>query len=317
MSFQWMRRGLLALAAASALVLAACGSGSIESQLNPSRVIVFGDGFSDLGQGGARYTVNDGSINIWSEQVAASFGAPLVTAASGGTSYATGNVRVNAKPDAAGSSATPTVEEQIGTFLAAGSIGQNDLVIVNGGISDIIAEMAKVTSGAQTSDQMLANVRQAGRDLATQVRRLVQAGGTHVVVVGPYHLGRSPWATSIGQVGLLTEAASKFNEELLVAIVDLGANVLYVDAALFFNLMVANPSGYELANVTVPACASVDAGAGIGIGAGEVNSALCTTATLQPGVDYTTSLFADRVYPAPRGHRKFGEYAFTRIRERW
>lgn len=316
MSFHWMRRGMLALAAASSLVLGACGSGTIESQLNPTRVIAFGDGFSDLGQGGTRYTVNDNTINIWSHQVAASFGATLTTAASGGLSHATGNARVNTDVDAAGGSA-PTVKEQIDTFLASGSLGGNDLVLVGGGTADIIAEMAKVTAGTQSSAQMLVNVQQAGRDLATQVRRLVQAGGSHVVIVGPYHLGKSPWAVNIGQVNLLTEAASKFNEELLVAIVDLGANVLYVDAALFFNLMVINPSGYGLVNVSTPACASVDAGPGIGIGAGEVNSALCTTSTLQSGVDYTTSLFADRVYPTPQGHRKFGEYAFTRIRERW
>jgi outer membrane lipase/esterase len=318
MSFQWMRRGMLALAAASALVLAACGSGTIESQLKPTRVISFGDAFSDLGQGGSRYTVNDGSVNIWSHQVAASFGVTLTTAASGGTSYATGNVRVVGEPDAAGSSATPTVKEQIDAFLAAGSFGTDDLIFINGGYGDIIAEMAKVSAGTQTGEQMLANVRQAGRDLAAQVRRLVQAGGNHVVVVGPYHLGRSPWAVGLGQTGLLTEAASKFNEELLVAIVDLGANVLYVDAALFFNLMASNPTGWGLVNISVPACTSVDPGPGIGIGAGQVNSAFpCTTSTLQSGIDYNTSLFADKVYPTPHAHRKFGEYAYTRISERW
>lgn len=318
MSFQWMRRGMLALAAASSLVLGACGSGTIESQLNPTRVIAFGDGFSDLGQGGTRYTVNDTTVNIWSHQVAASFGATLTTAASGGLSHATGNARVNTDVDAAGGSA-PTVKEQIDTFLASGTIGANDLVVVGAGTADVIAEIQQAikVDPTQSSAQALANVQQAGRDLATQVRRLVQNGAKHVAVVGPYHLGKSPWAVNVGQVGLLTDAASKFNEELLVALVDLGANVLYVDAALFFNLMVVNPSGYGLVNVSTPACASVDAGPGIGIGAGEVNSALCTTSTLQSGVDYTTSLFADRVYPTPQGHRKFGEYAYTRIRERW
>ena len=74
MSSHWMRRGLLALASASALLLAACGSGSIESQLQPTRVVVFGDGFSDVGQTGKRYTVNDDGINIWTQELAASFG---------------------------------------------------------------------------------------------------------------------------------------------------------------------------------------------------------------------------------------------------
>lgn len=317
MSCNWMRRALLALVSVSTLLIAGCGSGTIESQLNPARIVVFGDAFSDLGQGGSRFTVNDGSINIWTHQVAASFGVALAPASAGGTSYATGNARIVIKPDAAGNNATRTITEQIDTFLGTGPIGSNDLLIVNGGFSDIVAEMAKVTAGAQSADQMLANVRQAGRDLAAQVRRLVRSGGAHVVVAGPFHLGKTPWAITTAQIDLLTQASSRFNEELLVAIVDLGANVLYVDAALHFNLVVASPSSYEMSNATDPVCTSIDPGPGIGIGTGQVNSALCNTATLVAGADYNRFLFADRIYPAPVGHRKFGEYAHSRIRARW
>jgi phospholipase/lecithinase/hemolysin len=312
-----MRRALLALASASALLVVGCGSGTIESQLQPSRIVAFGDGFSDVGQAGSRYTVNDGSVNIWAHQVAASFGVPLTPVATGGTSYATGNVRINSKPDAAGSSATPTVTEQIDQFLAANAIATNDLMIIGGGVGDIVAEAAAVASGAQTSEQMVANVKQAGRDLGGQVRRLVQAGAAHVVVVGPYDLGKSPWATATGQISLLSEASGRFNEQLLLSIVDLGANVLYVDAALLFNLMVSSPPSYDLTNATDPVCTSVDAGPGIGTGAGQVNSALCNTSTLVAGADYTHYLFADRIYPTPQGHRKFGEHAHDRIRARW
>jgi outer membrane lipase/esterase len=317
MSFNWMRRALLGAAAASALLLAACGSGSIESQLQPTRIVSFGDGFSDLGQTGSRNTVNDGAINIWSQQVAGSFGVPLANAASGGTSYASRNARVNTKPDAAGNSATPTVKEQVDAFLAANTVGANDLVLVSGGISDVLAQMALVRSGAQTSAQMVANLRQAGRDLAAQVRRLVQAGATHVVVVGPYNLGKSPWAVGLGQVDFLADASNRFNEELLVALVDLGSTVLYVDAALLFNLMSNTPGSYGISNVVDPVCTSVDPGPGIGIGAGQVSSALCTPSTVRAGVNYRGYLFADAVYPAPQAHVKFGEYAYSRIRERW
>lgn len=316
MSSHWMRRGLLALASASALLVAACGSGSIESQLQPSRIVVFGDGFSDVGQTGKRYTVNDNGINMWTQEVAASFGITLVPVAAGGTAYATLNARIGAKPDAAGSSTTPTVVEQIDTFLAGNAPTGNDLVIVGGGISDIVAEMGQLNAGTQTSEQMLADVRQAGRDLGTQVRRLVAAGATHVVVVGTYDLGVSPWAKATGQTSLLSEASTRFNTELLVSIVDLGANALYIDAALLYNLMYNNPAVYSLANSTDPVCNSVDAGVGIGIGAGQVNSALCTTSTVVD-TNYGAYLFADRVYPAPAGHIKFGDYAYSRVRARW
>ncbi len=317
MSCLWMRRALLALVSSSALLLAACGSGTIESQLHPTRIVTFGDGFSDLGQGGARYTVNDNSINVWTQQVALSFGLELKARAAGGTSYATGNARVAQKPDAAGDSVTPTVTEQIDAFLAADTIGANDLLIVNGGIADIIAEDAKVRAGSGTADQLLANARQAGRDLAAQVRRLVNAGARHVVVTGTYDLSKSPWAIRTAQTELLFQASSAFNNQLLVSMVDLGQDVLYVDAPLFYNLMVALPGTYSLANSTDPVCTSVDPGPGIGIGPNQVNSRLCTTSTLVANVDYNQYLFADLVYPAPAAHRQFGTYAYDRIRTRW
>src|SRR6185369_9090503 len=283
----------------------------------PSRIVAFGDGFSDLGQAGSRYTVNDGTANVWLHEFAVRFGLTLTATAAGGTSYATGNARINTKPDAAGNSATPTVTQQVDQFLAGNAIGANDLLVINGGIADIVAEMAKVNSGAQTGDQMIATVKQAGRDLGAQVRRLVQAGGAHVMVVGTYDLGKSPWATITGQATLLSDASVQFNDQLLLSIVDLGANVLYVDAALEFNLMIASPPSFNMTDATNPVCTSVDPGPGIGTGAGQVNSALCNTSTLLAGADYTHFLFADRIYPTPQGHRTFGDFAFDRIRARF
>ena len=317
MSSLWMRRAVLALASASALLTAACGSGTIESQLQPSRILVFGDALSDVGQTGTRYTVNDGGVDLWTQQVAAGFGLTLTPLAAGGTSAATGNARIAGKPDAAGNGATPTITEQIDAFLARGAISANDLLIVEGGISDIVAEMAKVTAGAQTSDQMIAALRQEGRNLGAQARRLVAAGAQHVVVVGSYDLGRTPWAAAIGQTALLSQASGRYNDELLVSMVDLGANVLFVDAALQFNLMISVPANFSMSNSTDPVCTSIDPGPGIGTGVGQLNSARCNTTTLLPGADYNQYIFADRLYPTPAAHRQFGDFAFTRIRARW
>jgi len=317
MATQWLRRARLLAACAVGLVLAACGGGSIESQLHPSRIVAFGDAFADLGQNGARYTVNDGSVNNWTQFVANAFALPLAPSATGGSSYARGTARLLAKPDASGSNATPTVKEQIDTFLAGQSFSANDLVIVNAGIGDVTVQAQAAITGAQTRDQMLANVAQAGRDLGAQVRRLVQAGATHVVVVGPYNLGRSPWAIQLKQESLLQDASSRFNEQMLVSVVDLGANVLYVDAALYLNLVSSAPTSYEFNNATEVSCTSIDAGAGIGTGANQVNSNLCNSGTLAFPADPKRSMWADRIYPTPLAHRLFGEYAYNRIRERW
>ncbi len=319
MAVNWLRRGVLAAACASAALLVACGSSTIESALKPARFVAFGDGFSDVGQvGGARYTVNDGAVNNWTQQLAATYGITLTARSAGGSSYAQGNARVAAKPDAAGNASTPTVVEQIDAFLAAGSFKDSDVVVVGAGTADVIAEMAAVTAGSQTPAQMLANLQDAGRALGAQTERLVQAGAKHVVVVGAYNLGRSPWAAGIGQADLLTQASSKFNEAFLVRIVNLGTNVLYVDAAYYFNLVTSSPSSYAFNDATNPVCTSVDAGNGIGIGAGQVNSARCTPSTLLPGVsDYSKYVFADRVYVTPAAHRLFGTYAYDRLHARW
>ncbi|GDY38591.1 hypothetical protein ACINB_44830 [Acidovorax sp. NB1] len=312
-----MRRTVMVAACASAALLAACGSSTTESAITPQRFIAFGDAMSDVGQNGSRYTVNDGSVNNWTLQVVANYGKTLTAASAGGTSYAAGNARVSAKPDAAGNASTRTITEQIDAFLAGGSFTGSDLVIVSGGVSDVIAGMAAVTAGTQTEAAMVAAARKAGEDLAAQVRRLVAAGAKYVVVTGTYDLSKSPWAKSIGREALLTDASSRFNDGLLVGIVDLGANVLYVDSAYYVNLYTSVPGNYGFNNATTAVCTSVDTTNGIGIGAGQVNSALCNSSTLLSGANQVSYVFADSVYLTPSAQRQFGTYAYDRLRARW
>jgi phospholipase/lecithinase/hemolysin len=312
----WLRRAFMAAACASLALVAGCGSSSVYSALKPARFVGFGDAFSDLGAGGAgRYTVNDTSTNNWTQFVSFTYGVGMSSLADGGTSRAAGNARVTATVDAAGGAAVP-VTQQISNFLASGSFGPNDVVLINGGISDLIVQMQAVTSGAQSDAAMIANVEQAGRELGAQVRRLVNAGAKYVVVAGTYDLARTPWGGATGRTDLLSRASTRFNDELLLSIVDLGTNVLYVDAAYYFNLVTGNGSNYNFSNAVDPVCTSVDAGPGIGIGTGQINSSLCNTGTLA-NADYEKFIFADRVYPSPHMHRLFGEYAYNRIKQRW
>jgi phospholipase/lecithinase/hemolysin len=318
MAFQWMRRVLLALAPAALLALAACGSGTIESQFHPTRMVVFGDGMSDMGNTGVRFSVNDNSTAMWVKLAALDYGVSLDKSASGGTDYANINARVVAKPDPAGSSTTPTIKEQIDAFLAAnGSFTDNDFVVIQGGTSDIIVQMAAYRAGTITGDQLLANVKQAGRDMAAQAKRLTAAGANHVAVIGVYDMSRSPWAVMINQQALLTTVSTAFNDALLIDLVDQGSKMLYIDWALLFNLMVGNPASYALTNVADPVCTSVDPGPGIGIGAGQVSSALCTPTTIVSGANYSTYMWADAVYPTPSVHSRLADYTFSRVRNRW
>lgn len=313
MTGKWLRRAVLLAACASAAVLSACGSSSIESALAPSRFVAFGDGLSDLGQSGSRYTVNDGTINVWTQQVAASYGGTLSTQASGGTSYARGHARVVGTPDDVGGS-TLTVSQQIDKFLAADKFGGNDVVLINGGLGDLLVNY-KANISNQTA--FVAAMAQAGTDLGAQVRRLITAGAKYVVVSGLYDVSKSPWGVASGQAGNISAGVLKFNSSLLLAINDLGANALYIDAAYYYNLVIASPTSYTLTDSTNIACTSTDSGVGIGIGNGEVNSSLCTTSTIGSGIDYTKYTFADKLYFTPAAQTLYGTYAYGRMKSRW
>lgn len=322
MAFQWTRRVLLALAPAALLALAACSSGTIESQFKPTRIVALGDGLTDQGNTGKRWTVND-TNRMWPQIVAASYDANMTVApsTSGGTNYAYGNSRIVLKPDAAGNAATPTLADQITTYLAAngGSVPAGDLVMINGGTADVIVQMQAMRAGTITQDQFMVNVVQAGHDLATQAKRLAAAGGTHIVIVGVPDMKNTPWATAIDQVSLLSTASTNFNNAVLVDLVDQGDKMLFTDIALLWNLMAANPATYSLTDAITPVCTSVDPGPGIGIGPGQVSSPMCTSSTTAAasGSTYLSYMWADAVYPTPSVQSRIADYVFTRVHSRW
>jgi outer membrane lipase/esterase len=293
------RIAVVAAAVAASAWLASCGgAGTVFSPLVPGRVVAIGDGMTDLGQvSGVRYTVNDGTANIWVQQVAASFGLGISAQSSGGLGWARGNARVAIKPDA-----TLTMTEQADAFLAANTLGKDDIVLLNAGVTDLVAQATDYKAGTITDAQLLLNAAEAGKALAVLARRLVAAGGTHVVVVGVYNLGKSPFATAQGLNSLLEAASLKYNEALLVDMVDLGTNVLYIDAAFRFNQIINQPGSFGYSNSVAAACSTPDA-------------TTCTTATAV--ADYATYVFADDRYFTPAAQRTLGEYTYARMKTRW
>ncbi|MGC3986466.1 MAG: SGNH/GDSL hydrolase family protein [Pseudorhodoferax sp.] len=273
-----------------------------------------------MGQSGARYTVNDGTTNHWLLQLAADYGITITASDSGGTGYARNGARVVEKPDLLGSSDTLTLTEQAAAFLAAGNTyADDDLVVVNGGMADVLVQAKAFLAGSQTQSEFVANADTAGKALGTFTRNLVASGAKHVVVVGTMNLGVTPWAQDSGQASVIQSASQAFNSAFLVSVVDLGSTVLYVDAAYYFNLASNRDtiSSFGLNDSVNVACTSADAGVGIGIGTGEVNSALCTASTIASGVTYNSYMFADKLYTTPNLQRQFGTYAYGRINNRW
>ena len=191
------------------------------------------------------------------------------------------------------------------------------MVLLSAGTSDLIVGLSVVIAGTQTVTELEATARTLGKQYADQIRRLTNAGAKQVVYTGTYDLGKSLWAIEKGKVDVASAASKAFNESLLIGVNDLGNVALYVDLTYYVNLLVFSPSGYSFTNVTTPVCTSVDPGPGIGIGAGQINSALCTTATLLPGASQNAYLFADKVYLTPSAYRQFGTYAYDKLKARW
>lgn len=318
-----LRRLALGTVCVSAGWLVACGGGTTEGALTPTRLVSFGDAFSDIGSQGttSKYTVNDATTNTWVEQLASSYSLTITPSTAGGMGYARGNARIVAKPDAAGQNATLTVTEQIDTFMTSNKPELNDLILINGGVSDIVTQASAVIAGTLAEADMLTNVKQAGADMGGQVRRLVDQGAKHVLVVGAPNLGQSPWATRTAKQTMLKDASIKFNEALLLAIVDLGNHVLYVDLYNYASSVVTTPTSFGLTDAATVVCTSVDSGSGIGTGSGQVNSALCSSTTLVTGADvdkkYNSYVFADGLYFTPVMNRLFGTNAYSRVRARF
>ena len=286
----------IGLIAASALFLTACGSGSTFQPLNPTRVISFGDGLSDVGNtpGGGKFTVNDGTQNIWVERVAASYGKTITAQISGGLGFASGGSGVS------------SITAQITAFLP-GSIGASDLLIIDAGVSELAAlAAANPVDNAALNAAAIAS----GRALAAQVLRLTAAGAKHVVIANSPDLGKTPFASLQTRTVALSAASRAFNDSLKTALAGVTDNVLLVDNEAYINLLFNSPSNLGTGGTaSVPACATAT-----------FNTSTCNTTTLNIGVTtltYNLSVFADDRHLGPAAHRLLGDNAFSKIKARW
>lgn len=211
-----------AAALAGPALLSACGDGDIVSALQPTRIRVFGDGLSFLGN--PRFTVNDGAARLWVDQLASRYGLALTAA----DSFAAGNATAS------------SIASQI---AAAGTPGPNDLFVINAPMADIFASGANV-----------ATAEAAGKTLAIAVQNLIASGAQYVVLAGVYDLGKSPAAIALGQQSALSAASLALNNAFKVNATDLGKNLLFVDLAFYVNELIRLPGSYGLTNVTAAVC---------------------------------------------------------------
>jgi outer membrane lipase/esterase len=327
---------VLALSALSLLGLSACGNGTIYQSFTPSRIVVFGDGLSDTGFAGYRYTMNGASSpSNWvenlalSESLSASSVAPAAPVGSA-WNYARGNARVS-NPIGAASVATLSLSQQMDLFASQQASFQfSDLVVIQGGMSDLVAEIQAVASGQQSQATALSRLAQAGNDLANLVRRAVTMGAQHVVLINAYDLSKTPYASMSGQSSWMgggsNGAVRVFNDAIKqnlgnLASTYLGDQVYLIDLEAYVNQVVANPGAYSLSNVTDMLCTSADTTTlypgPIGVGHGQISSSLCNTTTIVSGANPSAYLFADPLHFTPAFQATWGSYALSSVNQRW
>lgn len=320
-------RSLAALAATSiAVLLASCGG----SNNNVNSVASIGDSLSDLGAykwgpveaaGGGRFTTNPGSI--WVEKVAdyygttisrnrtAGVGNPSPTVY-GGLGYGQGGARVSQLPgvgDAITANAMPC-RDQVTAHLSAvgGRVPSDQLVFVLCGANDVFYQLgvfnASVNGGMplQTAQaNAITAVTTAGTELAAEVKRLVAAGGSKIVVLNVPDSGATPFGTSAGAPAqaLITAMTDALNNALKAGLTGT-AGVQLLDLNTFNKGVYANPSAYGFSNKTLPACNTS-------------SSLICAPSNLVAAGADQSYMFADGVHPTTRGHSVFADYVIGAI----
>lgn len=274
---------LLCVLSITVVLVAACGAGSsVKTPFVPTRVVIFGDAFSDM-TSGAQYTVNGGTaINNWAAQVASSYGIALIS------------------KNAAGNAKVATIAAQVAGF----SYQSDDLVLINAGLRDIIDDAQASTNSAAANGDAFAEV----------IRTMVASGAKHIAVANVYDISKAPYGKGATLVRAFNDALkANLGSATKSYIAD---NVRLIDTELYMNLVVGLPATYGFTDATTVVCTLTDSNLGIGL---DINAKLCNIGNV--GATYTSTydnyVFADKIHPTPAFHRSFGTYAYGQIVSRW
>jgi len=349
-----MRKRLFAVMLAT--VIAGCGGGGGDPFVNPNdihRIVSFGDSLSDVGTyvvGGnpypgpaqfdaGRYTTNPGAI--WTEYVARAYGNKLLPAVQGGfgvppiftngLGYAQGGAQVSSTvtQDYSGALAWP-VSRQVDSYIQSyGFFGPDQLVLLQGGANDIINAVLEAANGQIFPSDVPGLVVDAAIDLADQVRRIDQAGGSKIALLNVPDIGATPFGRQNPEIGPALGAMSRlFNDTLRDRLQQRAQprGLVLIDAYAWYSDTLVNyrRAGFRVGADDV-ACSLpkvLDRAYFLGL-PNPVNfvqqngwALLCSGRTLtEPDADQSY-MFADLLHPASRVQQLFGRYVVSQLQAR-
>ncbi len=314
-----LRSGIFAFSLIFTLIV----STSCEASNSVSRIIVFGDSLSDGGtyaqtagpKGGGKFTTNPGKI--WVELIAEKLNLPLKVnrlegfsqplQVLGGFNYAQGGSRVMEKSTDQNLTARP-LNEQLGYFLSQYKhFSSTDLILVEGGANDILAQLAMVRANQETPAEALKHVKAAAENLSMLLAAMKASGATKIVLLNlpaiettPYGLAQTPE----NQRGL-SKMREVFNQTLASKLSGAGSVVKQIDFYLFDQNFNSNFQKYGFTTVTQPAC-RLDI-------VPNKSSLFCSAQTLvAPGADLTFK-YADGLHPTTAYSRVVAEFVYSQL----
>ncbi|HYO24148.1 MAG TPA: SGNH/GDSL hydrolase family protein [Lacipirellulaceae bacterium] len=248
-------------AAAACLVCAV--SGSPADALTPSRLIVFGDSLSDIGNiddatlgvvpGSSFYNGRFSNGPVWVERLASDLGlGPLAPSTAGGTNYAYGGAQTSGA-NGFGGLFIRDLDEQLADYLGSQTADPHALYVVWAGANDLFDGQTDVSVPVSR--------------VVAHLETLAARGARQFVVPNLPILGRIPQYNRDPVASAAFDQLSyQYNALFEMAMDGLAARqpsaTFYrLDVGELFSSAIANPGAYGLTNVVDPAAPGLTPGA--------------------------------------------------------
>ena len=265
MDMRMMRQiiGRLAIFVAAAGFGAGCFNGDKAVGISPSKVIVFGDSLSDMGNiDDATFGVVPGSSYFggrfsngpaWVEWLTNDLGVgPLTPSTAGGNNFAYGGAQTSGA-SGIGGAFIRDLDEQLSQYFASRTVDPNALYVVWAGANDLF--------DGQTDVNVPTN------RIAASLEVLLVRGARQFLVPNLPLLGKIPeYNRNAAASAAFDQLSNQYNatfeariEQLAAA--NLTATFYRLDVAQIFSAAINNPAAWGLTNVTDPAAPGLNPGA--------------------------------------------------------
>ena len=270
-------------------------------------VTFFGDSltdggyFSPLTQGvfgvaeSGQFTTNPD--NTWATSFAEQLGTTAVAntfdGSQTGNNYAIGGARAGVDVTAF-NIPVASANSQVDSYIANNKVDPNGLYVVWAGANDLLA-----AGEAENPASAQATILGAVASQIETINTLKDNGAKYILVPNIPDVGLTPRAIEQGPVAQAqsTGATRLYNQFMLSAAANTGANIIPLDMFSLTQEIIASPAKYGFTNVTDEAC-------------GDNNSSLtCGRDTLVETDANENYFFADGIHPTGATHQLIADYA--------